>query len=232
MTAPRPQGRGHRWGRTPNWSNWSGCRSRRPRTFDMPTITAVMLDELEARVAEGLATTCPRRFIGGCTAITCKRPFPTGEFMPKPGFLDICRSDTLGSAPQAQFASPIHGPSLLRTVSHGKSRQPQDQADLDADTGHYYVTKKNSRTKTEKLIKKKYDPIARSTSSSRKQNQVIGALGNRRTAPAHRRKLPAFARAIAARLDRLRRRNGGRPEAAHARRPLAPLPNRPTPRTR
>ena len=30
-----------------------------------------------------------------------------------------------------------------------------------ADTGFYYVTKKNSRTQTEKLVKKKYDPIAR-----------------------------------------------------------------------
>jgi large subunit ribosomal protein L33 len=30
-----------------------------------------------------------------------------------------------------------------------------------ADTGFYYVTKKNSRTKTEKIVKKKYDPIAK-----------------------------------------------------------------------
>jgi large subunit ribosomal protein L33 len=30
-----------------------------------------------------------------------------------------------------------------------------------ADTGFYYVTKKNSRTQTEKLVKKKYDPVAR-----------------------------------------------------------------------
>jgi len=30
-----------------------------------------------------------------------------------------------------------------------------------ADTGFYYVTKKNSRTKTDKLVKKKYDPVAR-----------------------------------------------------------------------
>ncbi|HEY4775395.1 MAG TPA: 50S ribosomal protein L33 [Xanthobacteraceae bacterium] len=30
-----------------------------------------------------------------------------------------------------------------------------------ADTGYYYVTKKNTRTQTEKLVKKKYDPIAR-----------------------------------------------------------------------
>jgi len=30
-----------------------------------------------------------------------------------------------------------------------------------ADTGFYYVTKKNPRTKTEKLELRKYDPIAR-----------------------------------------------------------------------
>jgi large subunit ribosomal protein L33 len=30
-----------------------------------------------------------------------------------------------------------------------------------ADTVFYYVTKKNSRTMTEKMTKKKYDPIAR-----------------------------------------------------------------------
>jgi large subunit ribosomal protein L33 len=30
-----------------------------------------------------------------------------------------------------------------------------------ADTGFFYVTKKNSRTKTEKIVKKKYDPVAR-----------------------------------------------------------------------
>lgn len=30
-----------------------------------------------------------------------------------------------------------------------------------ADTGFFYVTKKNSRTMTDKLVKKKYDPVAR-----------------------------------------------------------------------
>jgi len=30
-----------------------------------------------------------------------------------------------------------------------------------ADTGSFYVTKKNSRTKTDKLVLKKYDPVAR-----------------------------------------------------------------------
>jgi large subunit ribosomal protein L33 len=30
-----------------------------------------------------------------------------------------------------------------------------------ADTGFYYVTKKNARTKTEKMVLKKYDPKVR-----------------------------------------------------------------------
>ena len=30
-----------------------------------------------------------------------------------------------------------------------------------AGTGHYYVTKKNSGTQTDKLVKKKYDPVAK-----------------------------------------------------------------------
>lgn len=30
-----------------------------------------------------------------------------------------------------------------------------------AGTGFYYVTKKNARTLTEKLVMKKYDPVAR-----------------------------------------------------------------------
>ena len=30
-----------------------------------------------------------------------------------------------------------------------------------ADTGYFYVAKRNSRTKTDKLVMKKYDPVAR-----------------------------------------------------------------------
>ncbi len=30
-----------------------------------------------------------------------------------------------------------------------------------ADTGFFYVTKKNSRTMTEKMSKRKYDPVAK-----------------------------------------------------------------------
>ena len=31
----------------------------------------------------------------------------------------------------------------------------------EGGTGFYYVAKKNSRTMTDKLVKKKYDPVAR-----------------------------------------------------------------------
>ena len=37
-----------------------------------------------------------------------------------------------------------------------------------ADTGYFYVTKKNSRTMTEKLAMKKYDPVAKKHVNSRK----------------------------------------------------------------
>ncbi len=41
-----------------------------------------------------------------------------------------------------------------------------------ADTGHYYVTKKNSRTQTEKLTVEKYDPDRQEARRiSRIQNQ-------------------------------------------------------------
>jgi len=42
-----------------------------------------------------------------------------------------------------------------------KSNTVQIKLVSSADTGYYYVTKKNPRTKTEKLELKKYDPIAR-----------------------------------------------------------------------
>ena len=42
-----------------------------------------------------------------------------------------------------------------------------------ADTGFYYVTKKNSRTMTEKLKMKKYDPIAKKHVESRRFEQLV-----------------------------------------------------------
>jgi large subunit ribosomal protein L33 len=48
-----------------------------------------------------------------------------------------------------------------------------------ADTGFYYVTKKNPRNITEKMTFRKYDPSCASTSSSRKPRSSDG----RRRAP-------------------------------------------------
>ncbi len=42
-----------------------------------------------------------------------------------------------------------------------KSNTIQIKLVSSADTGYYYVTKKNPRTTTEKLELRKYDPVAR-----------------------------------------------------------------------
>jgi large subunit ribosomal protein L33 len=48
-----------------------------------------------------------------------------------------------------------------RGVPMAKSATIKIKLMSSADTGFYYVTKKNSRTKTDKLVMKKYDPVAR-----------------------------------------------------------------------
>ena len=50
-----------------------------------------------------------------------------------------------------------------------------------ADTGFFYVTKKNARTMTEKLVLKKYDPVAQEARRvPRRQDQVATATDARR----------------------------------------------------
>ena len=53
----------------------------------------------------------------------------------------------------------------MRTISARRAwpRPRRSNRDLvsSADTGFYYVTKKNSRTMTDKLVKRKYDPVAK-----------------------------------------------------------------------
>ena len=43
----------------------------------------------------------------------------------------------------------------------GNSKRDIVQLESTAGTGYYYVTKKNSRTMTDKMVIKKYDPVAR-----------------------------------------------------------------------
>ena len=44
---------------------------------------------------------------------------------------------------------------------HGQATTIKIKLLSTADTGFFYVTKKNSRTMTEKMTKRKYDPIAK-----------------------------------------------------------------------
>ena len=49
----------------------------------------------------------------------------------------------------------------IRGSDHGQGHHHQVKLVSSADTGFYYVTRKNSRTMTDKLVKKKYDPVAK-----------------------------------------------------------------------
>jgi large subunit ribosomal protein L33 len=51
--------------------------------------------------------------------------------------------------------TPLEGPGMAKTNT------VQIKLVCSADTGYYYVTKKNARTQTGKLELKKYDPVVR-----------------------------------------------------------------------
>jgi len=48
-----------------------------------------------------------------------------------------------------------------RISAMAKANTIKIKLESTADTGYFYVTKKNARTKTEKMTVKKYDPVAR-----------------------------------------------------------------------
>jgi large subunit ribosomal protein L33 len=50
---------------------------------------------------------------------------------------------------------------ISRDAAMAKANMVKIKLLSSADTGYFYVTKKNSRTKTDKLVKKKYDPVAK-----------------------------------------------------------------------
>ena len=54
-----------------------------------------------------------------------------------------------------------HGILELESSSMAKTNTVLIKLVSSADTGYYYVTKKNPRTKTAKLELKKFDPVAR-----------------------------------------------------------------------
>jgi large subunit ribosomal protein L33 len=87
---------------------------------------------------------------------------------------NAARVSGLTSQPPPLFSRRARGrrgpfcvPGALKRQSFRDSHDMAKAASLKikllstADTGYFYVTKKNARTKTEKLSFRKYDPIAR-----------------------------------------------------------------------
>jgi large subunit ribosomal protein L33 len=64
------------------------------------------------------------------------------------------------------MSAPSYFPALCRQFTPGatplaKPASIKIRLNSSADTGFFYVTKKNARTKTDKLVMKKYDPVVR-----------------------------------------------------------------------
>jgi large subunit ribosomal protein L33 len=70
------------------------------------------------------------------------------------------RAQILSLPPIPPRAQP-RGLPFVRTSIMAKANSVKIKLVSSADTGFYYVTKKNARTMTEKLTMKKYDPVAR-----------------------------------------------------------------------
>jgi large subunit ribosomal protein L33 len=68
-------------------------------------------------------------------------------------------SSRTGSQPRQPHAAPAA--SRQGTTAMAKATTIKIKLVSTADTGFFYVTKKNSRTMTDKLSKKKYDPVAK-----------------------------------------------------------------------
>ena len=69
------------------------------------------------------------------------------------------RHGRIGSGGDAAFIFRATG--FVREAVMAKPTTVKIKLVSSADTGFYYVTKKNPRTKTEKLSFRKYDPVAR-----------------------------------------------------------------------
>jgi large subunit ribosomal protein L33 len=67
----------------------------------------------------------------------------------------------LGCAANAGLMGRRSIPDIFEVLNMAKAVTIKVKLVSSADTGFYYVAKKNSRTMTDKLVKKKYDPVAR-----------------------------------------------------------------------
>jgi large subunit ribosomal protein L33 len=65
------------------------------------------------------------------------------------------------STPTQRYAHPSVTASVRNESPMAKPVTQKIKLNSTAGTGHFYVTKKNPRTSTEKLVFKKYDPVVR-----------------------------------------------------------------------
>jgi large subunit ribosomal protein L33 len=73
-----------------------------------------------------------------------------------------CAATGAGGASRGRcFVFPAPGAAEIGHFAMAKAASLKIKLLSTADTGYFYVTKKNARTKTEKLTFKKYDPVAR-----------------------------------------------------------------------
>jgi large subunit ribosomal protein L33 len=105
-----------------------------------------------------------RRFAAGPETAT-SRPespasFSVGIAQHDPAFgVDFTRA---AGKSRALRISPAGGsPPVRGATTMAKPTTIKIRLNSTADTGHFYVTKKNARTMTEKMVVKKYDPVAR-----------------------------------------------------------------------
>ena len=96
-----------------------------------------------------------------------------------------------------------------------------------ADTGFYYVTKKNSRTQTDKLVKKKYDPVAKQARRVPRSQDQVGERHQRKVAWAPRRRPLHFRRPVSAGEMQLRAKVAGREQCHEEATRTAPEPAEP-----
>jgi large subunit ribosomal protein L33 len=74
--------------------------------------------------------------------------------------VDFAGSLSIVRASQNSGAAPVARLDPKRPVM-AKPASIKIRLNSTADTGFFYVTKKNARTMTEKMVMKKYDPIVR-----------------------------------------------------------------------
>ena len=120
--------------------------------IELMAITEIVLRELNAQLEEGFSHDLPVPYfhVVHGTAGARSAVMPQNDGGTRVSLTFAAR--TLVSAPTAVN---------LRGFVMAKAVTTKIKLISSADTGFYYVTKKNSRTMTEKLKMKKYDPIAK-----------------------------------------------------------------------